>query len=207
MRWFGYGCFLFSDDNNRVVFDPHDGKSLGIFPPNADADIVICSHNTFARNSFRNIRGNHTDFNTVRGHQSVRGFEFEGFPSTSIYDDGENSIYRFVMDGISVVVCGCLGDIPSTDVLRAISKADIMVVPVGEYSTMPMGTVNRLIGITAPRIVVPSEFKAGGITIPLSNIQAFSEGRDPEEFAYVGNEVEFAVDDIQDYSGVWIFDF
>ena len=207
MRWFGYGCFLFSDDNNRVVFDPHDGKSLGIFPPNTAADIVICSHNTFARNSFRNIRGNHTDFNTVRGEQCVRGFDFTGYPSTSIYDGGQNSIYRFSMDGVSIVFCGCLGALPSDDVIQSISGADIMVVPVGEYSTMPMEAVNDLIRLTSPRIIVPSEFKAGGITIPLSNIQAFSDGKDPEEFAYVGSEVEFALEDIQDYRGVWIFDF
>ena len=82
-----------------------------------------------------------------------------------------------------------------------------MVVPVGEYSTLPMSDVNELISLTKPRIVVPSEFKAGGITLPLSNIQAFSEGRDTEDFAYVGDEVEFDSGDIQDYEGVWIFDF
>ncbi len=207
MRWFGYGCFLFSDDNVRVVFDPHDGKSLGIFPPNTSADVVVCTHNTFARNAFRVIRGIHQDYNSCLGEQSCRGFRFEAFPSTSMYDDGQNSICRFEMDGVSVVFCGCLGAIPSQDVIEKISGAHIMVVPVGEYSTLPMNDVNELISLTKPRIVVPSEFKAGGITLPLSNIQAFSEGRDTEDFAYVGDEVEFDSGDIQDYEGVWIFDF
>jgi L-ascorbate metabolism protein UlaG (beta-lactamase superfamily) len=124
-----------------------------------------------------------------------------------MYDDGQNSICRFEMDGVSVVFCGCLGAIPSQDVIEKISGAHIMVVPVGEYSTLPMSDVNELISLTKPRIVVPSEFKAGGITLPLSNIQAFSEGRDTEDFAYVGDEVEFDSGDIQDYEGVWIFDF
>ncbi len=207
MRWFGFGCFLFSDDNVRVVFDPHDGKSLGIFPPNAAADVVICTHNTFARNAFRMIRGNHEDFNCSPGKCTSHGFEFEAFPTLSIYDGGQNTVVRFTMDGVSIVICGCLGSIPDPGVLACITGADIMIVPIGEYSTMPMDSVNRLIKLTRPRIVVPSEFKAGGITVPLSNIQNFSVGRNPDDFAYVGDEVEFDADDIHDFSGVWIFDF
>ena len=207
MRWFGYGCFLFSDDNVKVVFDPHDGKSLGLFPPNTDADIVLCTHNTYARNSFRNIRGNHKDYNMFTGPCEERGFRFEGFPSVSSYDSSMNTIYRFEMDGVSIVICGCIGEIPSEDVIARIGGAHIMIVPIGEYSTMPIDRIEELIRITSPRIVVPSEFKVGGITLPLSFLQAFTGNRSPEDIVYVGDEVEFDAEDIEGYSGVWIFDF
>lgn len=207
MRWFGYGCFAFADDNVRVVFDPHDGKSIGLFPPSTDADVVVATHNSYARTSFRSIRGNHIDLRPTVGDIDVDGFEAEGLKTDSIYDDKLNVVYRFEMDGVKVIVCGCIGAIPEAAVLEKMRGADLMVVPVGEFATMPMDKVNELLELTKPRIVVPCEFKAGGITLPLSTIQSFSEGRDAKSFTYMGAEIEFTSEDIEGYTGTWILDF
>lgn len=145
MRWHGYGCFSFSDGRNTVVFDPHDGRSLGIYPPNVSANLVICTHNSFARNAFRSIRGEHKDLIRPLGKCVENGFEFEGIPTKSLYDDGENACYRFTMDGITVVICGCIGEMPSPEAIERMKGAQILIVPVGEYGTMSVEKINDLV--------------------------------------------------------------
>ena len=53
IRWHGYSCFEFADDRVRMVMDPHDGKSIGIWPPTVAANLVLCTHNNYDRNAFR----------------------------------------------------------------------------------------------------------------------------------------------------------
>jgi len=207
MRWYGYGCFGFSDERHRIIFDPHDGKSLGIFPPKAEADIVFVTHNTFARNCFRSIRGNHTDILPTPGLTQVDGFPVESFESRSTYDDPLNCIYKFTMDDVTVVMSGSLGSIPSEETIESLKGADILVVPVGEYATLTMDRVGEYIDLVGAPIVVPSEFKAGGTTLPLSNIQSFASLRSSDTWTFMGSEIEFNADDIAGYSGTWIFDF
>ncbi len=207
MRWYGYGCFGFSNDRCRLIFDPHDGKSLGIFPPKAEADIVLVTHNTFARNCFRSIRGTHADILPTPGLTQVNGFPIESFESRSTYDDPLNCIYRFTMDGVTVVVSGGLGSVPDQETIEALKGADILVVPVGEYATLTMDRVKEFVDLVGAPIIVPSEFKAGGTTLPLSNIQAFSSVRPSDGWTYMGSEIEFTAEDIAGYSGTWIFNF
>ena len=106
IRWHGYSCFEFADDENRVVIDPHDGKSIGVFPPKASAKICLCTHNTFDRNAFRVIGGKHKDIVCEPGEQTVDGFTFEGLPSFSDEhfgeDRGPNTTYLFKMDNIQL---------------------------------------------------------------------------------------------------------
>ncbi len=56
-------------------------------------------------------------------------------------------------------------------------------------------------------MVIPSEYKTGGISISLSPLQVFLEGYDKDSFTYVGSEVDFVAEDLSDYEGgIWIFD-
>ena len=210
IRWHGYSCFEFADDRNSVVVDPHDGKSIGIFPPKVSSKLALCTHNTFDRNAFRVITGKHKDFICERGDFEENGFKFTGLPSFS--DDrmgelrGANTIYRFSMDGISIAMCGCLGDIPLDWVMERLKGVDLLFVPVGEHWTLPIYKVNQLIKQVEPKVVVPTDFRIGGITLPLSPLSAFTDDIDEEEVVHVGNAVELEADDISEFTGFWVFD-
>ena len=210
IRWHGYSCFEFADDDNRVVIDPHDGKSIGVFPPKASAKVCLCTHNSFDRNAFRVIGGKHKDIVCEQGEQTVEGFSFEGLPSFSDEhfgeDRGPNSIYLFKMDNIRVAFCGCLGDLPITWVIEKLKWVDILFVPVGEHWTMPIYKVNQLIKQVEPKVIVPTDFRIGGITLPLSPLSSFTNDIDPDDVVHVGNAVELEADDISEFTGVWVFD-
>jgi hypothetical protein len=53
---------------------------------------------------------------------------------------------------------------------------------------------------------VPVGYRTGGITLPLSPLSSYAEGKDPDSFVHVGNEVELTAGDIADFTGYWIFD-
>ncbi|AGI47899.1 hypothetical protein TALC_00904 [Thermoplasmatales archaeon BRNA1] len=210
IRWHGLSCFEFYDGRTRVVTDPHDGKSIGLYTPNVYADVVLSTHNSFARNCFRIVKGTHRDFLEYAGDGSVGDFSFLGLQSGSLHgsdgNQGANSIYSFSMDGIRVAFTGSLGGIPDDFAVECLRDSDILFVPVGAYSTISIDGVNEFIDMVRPKVVVPTDFKIGGVTLPLAPIQEFMEGKDPDSFVHVGNEVEFYSEDIADYEGIWLFD-
>ena len=210
IRWHGYSCFEFADDRVRMVMDPHDGKSIGIWPPTVAANLVLCTHNNYDRNAFRVIYGHHKDYTEAIGEIDFNGFKITGLPSFS--DDkmgaerGVNAIYMFEMDGLRIAFCGGLGDIPSDKVVDRMRGTDIMFVPIGEYGTMPLEKVDVFVSKVEPKVVVPTDYRVGGITLPLSTLSQYMEGKDEEDFVHVGNEVELMEDDISEFTGYWIFD-
>lgn len=210
IRWHGYSCFEFADDRIRMVIDPHDGKSIGIWPPAVSANLVLCTHNNYDRNAFRTIYGHHKDYTEAVGDIDFGGFRVTGLPSFG--DDkmgserGANTIYRFEMDGLSIAFCGGLGDIPSERVVEALKGTDILFVPIGEYGTMSLEKVNEFVDMVEPKVVVPTDYRVGGITLPLSPISQYMEGKNGDDFVHVGNEVELMADDLSDFTGYWIFD-
>jgi L-ascorbate metabolism protein UlaG (beta-lactamase superfamily) len=210
IRWFGYSCFLFADDDVTVVTDPHDGRSIGIARPNAGADVALCTHDSYERNCFRSLSGKHTDFVEAMGPQQCGAFRFEGLPTfadeSGGRERGENSVYLFQMDGLRIAFCGALGDIPDRPALDKMALADILFIPVGEFGTLPIPKANKMLETIRPQVVVPVGYRTGGITLPLSYLSNFEEGKDPELFVHVGNEVELEAEDIADFTGYWIFD-
>ena len=71
IRWHGHACFEISN-NHVIVTDPHDGRSIGIKPPQVKADLILVSHGHFDHNSVKTVSkgstkvidspGNHEEF-------------------------------------------------------------------------------------------------------------------------------------------------
>jgi len=208
--WHGHSCFEFIDQNNDVLIDPHDGKSIGIKPPISNANIVLVSHNHSDHNVVRIVRGTHTDILGTLGFTSVNGITFEGL--ASYHDEsegserGKNTIFKFKMDGISICHCGDLGDIPADDVMSKLTDIDILFVPVGEIFTIPLVKLNLFLNRVKPKVVVPMHYRVGGLTFPAKNLDEFIEGIDKDMLIYVGNEVELSVEDLTEFVGCWVFD-
>ena len=124
IRWHGHSCFEFSNGETTVVIDPHDGKSIGIRPPIATADIVLMTHDHYDHNASRVISGDHKDHKFHNGRFDCKGITFHGYSTFHDREGGAqrglNTIYKFAMDGISVCHCGDLGDIPNDQVIKQI---------------------------------------------------------------------------------------
>ncbi|MEE1545561.1 MAG: MBL fold metallo-hydrolase, partial [Alphaproteobacteria bacterium] len=103
IRWHGHACFELQSGFTLVV-DPHDGRSLGLSPPSASADLVLVSHDHFDHNQSRNVRGLRTRVIDTAGRHQFQGCEIQGIPA--FHDEeqgakrGEVVLFRFAMGGI-----------------------------------------------------------------------------------------------------------
>lgn len=210
VRWHGHSCFEFGDSDRTVVVDPHDGRSIGIWPPTASADIVLMTHNHYDHNAARVIRGNHEDVLSRGGIFNVKGLTVEGLrtfhDTTGGKERGENTMYLFEMDGISVCHCGDLGCIPNDDILSRIKNVNMLFVPIGEVFTMSLRDLRTFLEEVNPDIIVPMHYRVGGLSIPLGNIDDFLAMIPEEAVDYIGNEIEISRDDFDGSKCCWVFD-
>lgn len=211
IRWHGHSCFEFSNGETTIVIDPHDGRSLGIKPPAASANVVLMSHDHYDHNAARVIKGEHQNFLGFVGETEVRGsITIHGYATFHDYvggnERGPNSIYKFEMEGITIAHCGDLGCIPSDDVLEAIKGVDFLFVPVGEVYTLELPDVKKLIELVNPRITVPMHYMVGGLAFRLSSLDKFLEMIPDNAVDFIGNELEIARSDLPDNKECWVFD-
>ncbi len=211
IRWHGHSCFEFSNGTTTIVCDPHDGRSLGIKAPVASANVVMMTHDHYDHNAARVIKGDHKNYLGFLGEMEVAdGLMVYGYPSWHDYSEGSergpNSIYKFTMDGITIVHCGDLGCIPSDEVLEALKGADFLFIPVGEVYTMELPDVRRMIELVNPRIIVPMHYMVGGLSFRLSTLGKFLDMIPNDAVDFVGNEVELTSSDLPENKECWVFD-
>jgi len=207
IRWHGHSCFEITD-SIVVVTDPHDGKSLGIAPPSASADVVLISHDHFDHNSFKTIRGSHKDVFAFVGEFDFNGSKFLGLETD--HDEaggakrGKNVMYTMTLDDISMCHCGDLGNMPKDDVLERIAGVDILMVPVGGVYTMDLPNLVRFIEKVGPRVIIPMHYRVGGLSIPVNAVDPFlaSFNYDVE---HVGNEIDLSADELPTETTIWVF--
>jgi len=206
--WHGHSCFEMDDGNITVVVDPHDGKSIGIKPPSASANVVLMTHNHYDHSAARIIRGIHKDFMESRGVFNASGMKIEGLPSLHDSDGGKkfgsNTIYLFEMDSITVCHCGDIGEIPSEEVLAKIRNVDVLMVPTGETNTMKIESILELIALTSPKVIIPMHYHMRGLSIPFSNVEKFL-GQLDCFFDFVGSEMDISKDELPQKTECWVF--
>ncbi|MDR0778037.1 MAG: MBL fold metallo-hydrolase [Methanomassiliicoccaceae archaeon] len=207
IRWHGHSCFEITNDIS-IVIDPHDGRSLGIKPPSATADIVLMSHDHYDHNSYKSIRGEHKNVFAFAGEFDFKGVTFTGLPTD--HDEfggskrGKNIMYTMNIDNVSICHCGDLGNIPEEKVLNKVKGVDILMIPVGEVYTMDIKNVIRFIDIVRPRVIIPMHYRTGGLSIPINPVDNFLDHLN-YDVEHVGNEIDLSADELPDGTEVWLF--
>ena len=99
----------------------------------------------------------------------VRIFGFQSFhDKTHGSERGENIMYKFESEGISVLHCGDLGEVPDESFLETIGEVDILMVPVGGIYTIDAEEAVSLVKKIEPSIVIPMHYGTGKLA-PVSD--------------------------------------
>ena len=209
--WHGHACFEVRGNGKTIVFDPHDGKSIGIKPPTCRADAVLVSHRQYDHSAVGSVKGNHRDFVCAEGSFDVGSIAVHGYRSRADDDCGAyrggNVIYTAKMENMSVCHCGGLCETPPDEVTEALAgKTDIMFVPVGEFYTIGLRELAGFLDAVKPKVVVPMLYKTGGMTLPVNPLDDFLEIVCGEPPMRVGGRIELSCDDLPDISGCLIFE-
>jgi len=177
IKWHGHACFEIGD-HVTIVTDPHDGRSIGLKPPSAKADIVLISHKHFDHaDGLPYVRKDGTVVIDRPGSYEVRGVKITG---VSTYHDesrgarrGPNTAYAFEVEGIRFCHLGDLGHVLSEEQARSLRPVDVLMIPVGGTFTIDARQADRVAEMLSPRLIIPMHFKVPGLNLPIAGVEAF----------------------------------
>jgi len=199
IKWLGHAAFLITaDDGTTIITDPFGSYGgLSYAPISETADIVLVSHQ----------HGDHVG-GAVNGEPQVidrpgittaRGKEFKGIAShhdqSGGSERGENIIFRFTIDGVSLCHLGDLGHVLSEEQVAEIGEVDILMIPVGGFYTIDAEEANRVCEQLAPKVIIPMHFSNEKCAFPISGTEDFLAGKTDVEQGVV-SEKEFGKGDL-----------
>lgn len=165
IKYLGHASFLIKTKTAKIVTDPFDPDMIGIKFPKTKADIVTVSHNHKDHNQVKNVSGINEaeplviDMPGEFEKMSVRIFGFQSFhDKTQGSERGENILYKFEAEGISVLHCGDMGVVPEESFLEIIGEVDILMVPVGGFYTIDADEAVQIVKKIEPAIVIPMHY-------------------------------------------------
>lgn len=185
ITWHGLSCFKIQTKNGDretvIVTDPFDASAGIKMPRNIAADVITVSHkhplhantaevgplNEAKKPLVIDIPGEYEVGGTfVYGIQSVHD-QKEG------QERGSNIIFRFEAEGMSVGHLGDLGRQLSVEEMEKLENVDILLVPVGGGTTLPLKAMVEIVGELEPRVVIPMHYKLPEIKAPMEGADKF----------------------------------
>lgn len=162
-----HSCFKLRGKLGTVVTDPYRKTMMGFAPPAVSADIITVSHQHDDHNGTEGIHG------TTRrpepfiisqpGEYEVGGISVFGYPS--FHDSqkgaerGNNTIFKILIDEISICHLGDLGHTLDAATIEEIGQVDVLLCPVGgEFTINPKQAV-EVIQKFEPSYVIPMHFQ------------------------------------------------
>src|SRR3989339_983848 len=171
IKYLGHSAFLIKTKTAKIVTDPFDPTMVGGLKfPKTEADVVTVSHQHKDHNQFKNVSGINNveplliDMPGEFEKLGVRIFGFQTFhDKTQGSERGENIMYKFESEGLSVLHCGDLGVVPEESFLETIGEVDILLVPVGGFYTIDPEEAFQLVKKVEPAIVIPMHYNSDKI--------------------------------------------
>ncbi len=204
--WHGHSCFEIGG-SKQVVFDPHDGRSIGIPPPSATAELVLITHEHFDHNAVRSIKGEPRVINEAyNGELDGIVLRTHILPHDNVGGRKRGMVraYHLEMDGISFLFLGDVGDLPPDDLAQKEKNVSFLFLPVGGVFTIGPEEAVAWIETIKPRVAVPMHYRVGGISLSIKPVEDFLAivGR---KVLKVGQAASFQRDDLLGRQQVWVF--
>jgi L-ascorbate metabolism protein UlaG (beta-lactamase superfamily) len=182
IQYYGHSCFKISlkpagrGQNEVVLFiDPFD-KSIGLRPPQGQANFVLVSHNHPDHNNVEALKGDPRVID-LPGEYSVGGVNIIGISSYHDNVDGkergQNTI--FIIDGEELKLChlGDLGTDLNEKQLEKIGTVNVLFVPIGGNYTIDYKKAIETIKKIEPNIIIPMHFRLKGTTANIDDETKF----------------------------------
>lgn len=177
--WCGHSCvYLRRDNGYTIVFDPHDGVSIGLEKPRVKADLVLVTHDHFDHNSVKTVSKEDTRvLKEYIGYVEVDDIAIRGYKTFHDKFRGErrgiNVVYKAMVDGYTIVHLGDLGEIPSEEIIKELRNTDLLAIPVGGVYTIYPDEAWKLVELLKPRNILPIHYWVKGLILPLYRLEDF----------------------------------
>ncbi len=182
IQYYGDYCFKITakpggraTDDIVIWTDPCD-KSTGLRSPQGQADLVLVSHTNGVDISMSGMKGDPVMLD-IPGEYAAKGVNILGLGSFQDMqggaERGQNTIFTFQVEGLSLCFLGALGHEPTPDQIEKINQVDILFVPVGNHDTLEIKKVDDVVRKIEPTMVIPMHYKIPGLTLSLEDEKLF----------------------------------
>ena len=174
ITWYGHSCFLLTAENGySILTDPCGaGTSYGLHDIVCDA--VTISHEHHDHNCLSIVAGEPTIIRTAGEHRAgdipVTGF-------ANYHDDakgakrGANIVFRFFVDGLTVLHLGDLGHMLSSELISQIGPVDILFAPIGGVFTINAKTATQLADALHAHVLIPMHYKTPALHFNIEGLE------------------------------------
>lgn len=217
IKWYGHACFRVEGDGVSVVTDPYTPEAAGLDPVDEPADVVVMSSATDRFHSCSAmVPGDPEVLNALeisgRGPVEVSGVVFEALPTMESVehksDPEENAIYRFELEGVSVLHLGDLGNpLTGEHIERLRGRIDVLLALTGGPPTIELDDLDRAIAEIEPRLVIPMHYRIPKLRLDVLPLEAFTSRYPQEAVRRVGAaEVELRPDTLPGRREIYVLD-
>ena len=178
ITYLGHASFLLKGSQAKIVVDPYSEASLNRPFPKVEADIVTISHQHDDHNAVGQVGGDPLIISIPGEYEKngVRMYGFDTFHDKSKGEErGKNTMFKFEIDGVSILHCGDLGHALSSETIQDINGADVVLVPVGGFYTIDADEARQLVEKLEPSIVVPMHYRVEGSPALMKDVAPLSE--------------------------------
>jgi L-ascorbate metabolism protein UlaG (beta-lactamase superfamily) len=175
INWLGHSCFRIKGSQSTVITDPY-APDLGYSLGKQTATIVTVSHQ-HAGHSFVSGISDNPRVISGPGEYEIANTLIIGLATFHDKEEGrqkgKNTVYVIELDELSVCHLGDLGHVLTSAQVEEIGNVDILLVPVGDISTINATSAAEVVRQLEPRIVVPMHYKTPALTRELEPVDRF----------------------------------
>lgn len=165
ITYFGHSCFKIKGKAGIVVCDPYQG-SVGFNMSAVTADVVTSSHDHPDHNAVDRVkptaRREAPFIITAPGEYEVGGISIFGVPTfhdtSHGTERGRNTVFTIYMDHLRICHLGDLGHDLTDEQISDIGEINVLMIPVGGYSTINPETAVKIINKLDPFYVIPMHY-------------------------------------------------
>jgi len=161
ITWLGHSCFKLKGKQATVITDPFS-PAIGYTLGKVMADIVTVSHPHPGHSYVQGVA------DEPRVLKSPGEYESGGVLTVGVhtFHDNEKGAQRgkntvFVIDVDDVMIChlGDLGHVVTAEQVAEINGVDVLLIPVGNVSTIDAVQAAQIVRQLEPKIVIPMHYK------------------------------------------------
>lgn len=175
IAWTGHAAFRLRGRDGAVVTDPCP-PSTGFRLNRPQADIVTVSTSAPAHSWSDRVAGNPVLLDAP-GEYEVKNIVITGVITPGGTPGGDagarNVAFIFTIDDIIVAHLGDMRGPPAAEQLDELSRADVLLIPVGGGGHMDPDLAASVVSTLAPKLVIPMLYKVGAEREELDSVQPF----------------------------------
>jgi L-ascorbate metabolism protein UlaG (beta-lactamase superfamily) len=175
ITWLGHSCFRIKGKGATLLTDPYS-ESIGYSLGNPEANIVTSSH-PHPGHGFTSGVGGEPKIVRGPGEYEISGVFITGIATFHDAEKGQergrNTVYLIEMEDMKLCHLGDLGHPLSTEQVAEIGSVELLMVPVGGFSTIDAVTAAETVRLLQPGIVIPMHFQTEAVRFQLAPAERF----------------------------------